>query len=78
MNQVTDKYIPPELKSKINELRNELGTYPEFNLDLFTKRIVRRPAMKGKSGLVFREPKSYDKHWFINTTGGDQDQGNFI
>jgi len=62
------------LAVKIEELRQGLGTFPEFHLDFFRKRIVRRPGMRGERGLVFGHPRAYDGHWFLFVVGGDQDQ----
>lgn len=64
----------PQLEQKINELRNELCNFPEYDLDFFRKRIVRRPTMRGSGGLVFGLPRWDDKHWYFYTVGGDQDQ----
>lgn len=66
--------IPDPLASKIEQLRQGLGTFPEFQLDFFRKRIVRRPGMRGDRGLVFGYPRAYDGHWFLFVVGGDQDQ----
>ncbi len=51
MRNVTKNYIPPSLGAKIEELRRELGTFPEYQLDFFRKRIVRRPSMRGQMAL---------------------------
>ncbi len=74
MASVTASSIPTSLEAKINYLRNELGEFPEYKLDFFRNRIVRRPTMKGKTGLVFGPPKSMDNHWYLYIVGGDQDQ----
>lgn len=66
--------IPHHLTGKIEDLRQGLGRFPEFQLDFFRKRIVRRPGMRGHDGLVFGYPRVYDEHWFLFTVGGDQDQ----
>lgn len=66
--------VPDPLAAKIEELRQGLGTFPEFQLDFFRKRIVRRPGMRGDRGLVFGYPRTYDGHWFLFVVGGDQDQ----
>jgi len=66
--------IPDPLAMKIEELRQGLGTFPEFQLDFFRKRIVRGPGMRGDRGLVFGYPRAYDGHWFLFVVGGDQDQ----
>jgi len=66
--------IPNPLDAKIQELRKGLDNFPEFKLDFFKKRIVRRPAMRGDGGLVFGQPRAYDGHWFTFVVGGDQDQ----
>lgn len=66
--------IPDPLTTRIEELRHGLGSYPEFDLDFFRKRIVRRPGMRGRDGLVFGPPRAYDGHWFLFVVGGDGDQ----
>lgn len=66
--------IPDPLASKIEDLRQGLGAFPEFQLDFFRKRIVRRPGMRGQGGLVFGSPRVYEGHWFFFIVGGDQDQ----
>jgi len=66
--------IPDRLATKIEDLRQELASFPEFQLDFFRKRIVRRPGMRGYGGLVFGYPRVYDGHWFLFVVGGDQDQ----
>ncbi|MDI7259172.1 MAG: hypothetical protein QME90_04525, partial [Thermodesulfobacteriota bacterium] len=74
MTNVTYRSIPPPLEVKIEELRNGLGQFPEYQIDFFSKRIVRRPAMRGRDGLVFGPPRSDEKHWYLYVVGGDQDQ----
>ena len=74
MANVSYGSIPDQLSKKIEELRNGLGSFSEYQLDFFRKRIVRRPRMRGASGLVFGQPRSDDKHWFLFVVGGDQDQ----
>lgn len=69
--------VPDPLAAKIEDLRQGLGTFPEFDLDFFRKRIVRRPGMRGDRGLVFGDPRSYEGHWFLFVVGGDQDQVQF-
>ena len=69
--------IPDPLAGKIEDLRQELGAFPEFQLDFFRKRIVRRPGMRGYGGLVFGYPMVYEGHWFLFVVGGDQDQVQF-
>lgn len=64
----------PGLEVKITELRKSLGRFPELEFEHFRKRIVRRPTMRGRNGLVFGPPKWYDQHWFLFNVGGDQDQ----
>lgn len=66
--------IPAPLAQKITDLRQGLGTCPEFQLDFFRRRIVRRPGMHGSNGLVFGQPRAYAGHWFLFVVGGDQDQ----
>lgn len=66
--------VPNPLAEKIENLRQGLATFPEFQLDFFSKRIVRRPKMQGDHGLVFGKPRTYDGHWFLYVVGGDQDQ----
>jgi hypothetical protein len=66
--------IPYPLAEKIKALREGLGAYPEFELEFFRKRIVRRPGMRGSDGLVFGPPRAYEGHWFLFVVGGDQDQ----
>lgn len=74
MANVTYGSIPAQLGQKIEELRRDLGTFPEYQLDFFRKRIVRRPGMRGTNGLVFGPPRSDDGHWYLYVVGGDQDQ----
>jgi len=74
MGNVAYGSIPTALSTKIEELRRELGTFPEYQLNFFRKRIVRRPGMRGANGLVFGPPRSDDKHWYLYIVGGDQDQ----
>jgi hypothetical protein len=74
MSGVSKSSQPASLGQKIADLRAELGAFPEFELSSFAKRIVRRPSMQGKGGLVFGEPRWNDKHWFLYNVGGDQDQ----
>lgn len=74
MQGVTPSSPSSDLETKITELRRALGRYPELNLDFFRTRIVRRPTMRGKQGLVFGPPKWYQKHWCSYVVGGDQDQ----
>lgn len=69
--------IPSRLRSKIDDLRHGLGTFPEFQLDFFRLRIVRRPGMRGSMGdrLVFGHPRAdFDGHWYLYNVGGDGDQ----
>jgi hypothetical protein len=66
--------IPPPPTEEIKALREGLSSYPEFELDFFRKRIVRRPGMRGSDGLVFGPPRAYEGHWFLFVVGGDQDQ----
>ncbi|MCL6559387.1 MAG: hypothetical protein K6U74_11445, partial [Firmicutes bacterium] len=66
--------LPPQLKAKINDLRRELGQYPEYQLGFFSKRIVRRPNMRGDGGLVFGPARPSDQHWFLYVVGGDGDE----
>jgi hypothetical protein len=72
MSGVTKSHQPAPLRQKVEHLRQALNGFPEFQLDFFRKRIVRRP-MKGRQG-VFRPPKWHDKHWFFHPAGGDQDE----
>lgn len=74
MNHVSYGSIPSPLDSKIEKLRKGLGTYPEYQLEFFSRRIVRRPGMRGRDGLVFGPPRSDEKHWYLYVVGGDQDQ----
>ena len=74
MEHVSKSSIPDILFSKIEELRKGLGQYPEYQLDFFRKRIVRKPNMRGVNKLVFGRPRSTDKHWYLFVVGGDQDQ----
>jgi hypothetical protein len=74
MQSVAAGTYPPGLAQKIDDLRRELGTFPEFELDFFRKRIVRRPNMRGDQGLVFGPPRWTTGHWFLFVVGGDQDQ----
>lgn len=73
MNQIDFEPIQ-QLEDKINELRRELCNFPEYKLDFFSKRIVRRPNMRGSGGLVFGPPRWGEKHWYLYIVGGDQDQ----
>ena len=66
--------IPEPLAQNIEELRNGLAAFPEYDLEFFRKRIVRRPNMRGSGGLVFGPPRATDGHWFLFVVGGDQDQ----
>jgi hypothetical protein len=66
--------IPDQLATKITKLREDLGAFPEFRLEFFSYRIVRRPGMRGADGLVFGRPKTYNSHWALYVVGGDQDQ----
>lgn len=74
MKKVLKGSMPTSMDRNINALRAELGRYPEYDLDFFRKRIVRRPGMRGKDGLVFGPPRSANKHWYLYVVGGDQDQ----
>lgn len=74
MNHVSSDSIPPILKNKIEELRKGLGIYPEYQIEFFSKRIVRRPTMRGHDGLVFGPPRNDEKHWYLYVVGGNQDQ----
>jgi hypothetical protein len=74
MSTVRKDAIPAALEAKISDLRQELGQFPEYQLDFFSKRIVRRPNMRGDSGLVFGPPRSGAGHWYLYVVGGDQDQ----
>lgn len=65
-----DQPLPQPLEAKINDLRQELGQYPEYQLDFFSRRIVRRPGMRGKDGLVFGQAKTLDQHWYLYVVGG--------
>jgi hypothetical protein len=56
------------------DLRQGLGSFPEFQLDFFRHRIVRRPKMRGTDGLVFGRPRPGPGHWYLYDVGGDQDQ----
>lgn len=69
-----DQPLPQPLEAKINDLRQELGQYPEFQLDFFSKRIVRRPGMRGKDGLVFGQAKTLNQHWYLYVVGGEGDE----
>ena len=66
--------IPQPLAGKIADLRQALGSFPEFQLEFFSRRVVRRPGMRGSDGLVFGRPRTYAGHWFLFVVGGDQDQ----
>jgi hypothetical protein len=68
---------PNPLGEKMEGLRQDLCDLPEFQLDFFRKRIVRRPRMHGSGRLVLGKPKVYDGHWFFFVVGGDQDQVQF-
>ena len=73
--KISGDLIPEPLATKINEFRHGLGSFPEFELDFFRKRVRRHPEMRGKDGLVFGRPRAiYDGHWFLFTVGGDQDE----
>ena len=74
MASVADGKIPEPLEAKITELRRALGQFPEYQLDVFAKRIVRRPNMRGRDGLVFGPPRADQQHWYLFVVGGDQDQ----
>lgn len=62
MKSVQKDSIPPQLETKINELRQDLDQFPEFQLDFFKKRIVRRPGMRGDGGPVFGQPRGEPEH----------------
>lgn len=66
--------VPEPLASKITELRHGLSSFPEYQLDFFRRRIVRRPTMRGSDGQVFGPPRTADGHWYFFIVGGDQDQ----
>lgn len=66
--------IPEPLATKITELRQGLGSFPEFQLEFFSRHIVRRPRMHGIDGLVFGRPRPGERHWYLYIVGGDQDQ----
>jgi hypothetical protein len=66
--------IPEPLAGKIMDLRQGLGSFPEFQLDFFSRRVVRRPGMRGADRLVFGWPRPSPGHWFLFVVGGDQDQ----
>ena len=79
--------IEEPLATKIAELRNGLDAFPEFKLDFFRRRLVRRPRMKGADRpifgdperdegdrLVFGAPKVEQGHWYLVSVGGDQDE----
>ncbi len=74
MASVTTGQIPVTLEGKITELRRALSHFPEYQLDFFAKRIVRRPTMRGRDGLVFGPPRAEPEHWYLFIVGGDQDQ----
>lgn len=74
MEQIGYEFIPDQLDNKIRELRFEIGQFPEYQLDYFRNRIVRRPNMRGRDGLVFGRPRTMAKHWYLYNVGGDQDQ----
>lgn len=74
MHEVSGYSHSVQLEQKISDLRKELASFPEYNLDFFRKRIVRRPTMRGRQGLVFGPPRWDEKHWFLFNVGGDQDQ----
>ena len=74
MNIVQKDSIPGPLQAKISDLRDELGRFPEYQLDFLSKRVVRRPNMRGYGGLVFGPPRGSVKHWYLSIVGGDQDQ----
>ncbi|MEW6048639.1 MAG: hypothetical protein AB1609_19550, partial [Bacillota bacterium] len=62
------------LHAKADALSEELSNYPEFDLDFFRKRIVRR-GMTGQGGRVFTGPKwGGPTHWYFYPSGGDQDE----
>lgn len=65
---------PQSLVDKTNELRRDLGAYPEFKLHFFRQRLARRPHMRGRNGLVFGPARWGDRHWFLYDVGGDQNQ----
>ncbi|WP_155990782.1 hypothetical protein [Thermacetogenium phaeum] len=55
-------------------MRRDLCSFPEYDLEFFRKRIVRR-SMRGDKGMVFGPPRTHDEHWFLYTVGGgDQDE----
>ncbi len=66
--------LPSRLLEKISALLEALGAYPEFNLNFFRTRIVRRPEMRGNRGLVFGPARTAPQHWYTYVVGGDQDQ----
>lgn len=74
LQEVSKNNSPDSLRLKIDDLREGLAQFPEYNLDFFKNRIARRPGMRGSGGLVFGEPHFEDKYWFLYTVGGDQDQ----
>lgn len=74
MERVNRNQMPTSLKDKIDSLRYELGEFPEFQLAKFKHRIVRRPEMRGRDGLIFGPARATDRHWYLYTVGGDQDQ----
>lgn len=74
MASVDKGQIPSSLEVKITELRKALGQFPEYQLNFFAKRIVRRPNMRGRDGLVFGPPRAEQQHWYLFVVGGDQDQ----
>jgi hypothetical protein len=76
MKQVAHKHaLPTLLERKINALRTGLCAFPEFELEFFSKRIRRRPKMRGhKGGLILGPPRADDKHWYLFNASGDQDQ----
>lgn len=74
MASVDKGQIPESLEAKITDLRKDLGQFPEYHVDFFRKRIVRRPTMRGREGLVFGPPRAETQHWYLFVVGGDQDQ----
>src|SRR5581483_1238871 len=64
--------VPETLRNKIDALRHDLDTFPEFKLDFFSKRIVRR-NMVGKDGRVFGRPHASDGHWYLFIVNGEND-----
>ncbi len=74
MKSATTTSAPSVISRKIEDLRRDLGSFPEYHLDFFGKRIRRR-AMRGRQGLAFGQPHwEVDEHWYLYNVGGDQDQ----